>query len=81
MKFTKLLMLALVTLSATVSAQDGDAGQASMVEDPIASVEIDVAAANRAKAEKRLAAKKKKRAMQSCLTLVRSYYGNEDASV
>lgn len=34
-------------------------------------------AAKKLKTEKRVAAKKKKRAMQSCLTLVRSYYGKE----
>ena len=79
-------MLAIVSLSGTVYAQDGEtvdngAAQATLSEEPIASVNIDLEAATRAKADKRAQAKRKKRTMQSCLTLVRSYYGNEDATV
>ena len=80
------IVAAVFQLMAVAHAEEG-------TQEPAASSDIGVqseegttkaeeeANAKRAKAEKREAAKKKKRSMQSCLTLVRSYYGNEDEYV
>ena len=87
-----LLLLGFVCLTQTVKADeaagdaaatavDADADLAAAAEAVTAASEaaqVDEAeAAKKLKSEKRVAAKKKKRAMQSCLTLVRSYYGKE----
>ena len=95
MSFTLLLLLGLICLtSRMVLAVEDDsaaveAGLAAEAEAAAAAAaaassvtpEADAETAKRAKQEKRAAAKKKKRSMQSCLTLVRSYYGREDAFI
>ena len=88
MKFTNLLVLGLLSFTAGVSAEEGGDAATETVKttipddiEPIASMEIDLQAATRAKSEKRKQAKQKKRSMQSCLTLVRSYYSEKDSYI
>ena len=86
---TLLLLLGFVCLAQTVTAEeaasdavvDADADLAAAAEAVTAASEaaqVDEAeVAKKLRNDKKKAAKKKKRSMQSCLTLVRSYYGKE----
>ena len=67
-----LALIALVLLVAPIYAQEAE-------EVPDAASQE--AEAKRQKAEKRAASKKRKRVMESCLTLVRSYYTAENDAV
>ena len=79
-------ILLLTSMTAVVRAQD-DGSEADpsaatgSASNPDQAQKEKNAAASLAKEERKRAAKQKKRTMESCLTLVRSFYSGQDAMV
>ena len=89
-KFALLAFIALLLLThmaAVVRAQDSDGSEADSsaqtgsASNPDQAQAEKNAAASLAKEDRKKAAKQKKRTMESCLTLVRSFYSGQDAMV
>ena len=81
-KFALLTLIVLLLLTGVVYAQnDATDASASGSTDPDQAQADKDAAVQLSKEERKKAAKQKKRTMESCLTLVRSFYSGQDAEI